>query len=122
MQVPAFAAVLLALYLQAEGLRQLQHERDPNLPTQFRNLLRLGCIRTVDTQLIPNALFFLDGDLFFDLADPQAVVENRPVDMVNVDRAEIVFFITREAEGSYSCGIREGFSTSMSPGIQFVGK
>ena len=121
MLVPAFASVLLALFLQAEGLRQLEHERDPNLPTQFRNLLRLVCISTEDVQPIPNALFFLDGDLFFDLADPQAVVENRPVN-VNADGAGIVFFITREAEGSYSCGIREGLSTSMSPGIQFVGK
>lgn len=120
--VAAILLVLVARVKLAECFRQLDYRRTVS-DSRLRNHLRLGCLDTRDGRLIPGAVFFRNGELFFDLADPQPVREDRPVDQVRVvDREEILFILNRDAEGSYSCGVREGNSISRSPAIQFVGK
>lgn len=100
--------------------RQLDYRRDTD-DDSLRNLLRLRCTNAADGEPDPTAVFFLNGQIFLDLSNQQPISLERPVERVNVavGGGEILFLINREAEGSYSCGAREG---SNSLALQFVGK
>lgn len=87
------------------------------------NLLRLECTDASTGNPIPNAVFFRNRDVFFDLADPRQVEPDRPVQRVIPDGNQIVFTITLQAEGNYSCGRRiDQVSFRRSLPKSFVGK
>lgn len=97
--------------------------RDISNPALHINLLTLECTDASTGNSIPNAVFFRNRDVFFDLADPRQVEPDRPVQRVIPDGNQIVFTITLQAEGNYSCGRRiDEVSFRRSLPKSFVGK
>jgi len=88
------------------------------------NSVTLSCTDDRTGTAIPAARFLLNGSLFFDLANPRRVIQDRPVEGIRPSsdmngREGITFAINRGAEGSYSCGLE---SESTSPALQIVGE
>jgi hypothetical protein len=123
------SAVVCALLLLVElswGIPVLDSQRPfVNQDGEERNRLLLACLDANDAEPMRDAVFFLNGDLFFDLSNHQLISdESRPMGRVNTVRdRQIVFSINRNAEGEYSCGIRHGQdSFTRSSSTLFVGE
>ncbi len=67
------------------------------------NILTMGCTDVETANLLSSAIFFLGEEIFYDLDNPDIFSEIRPVSRLGND---IIFQITPQVEGIYSCGVR----------------
>ena len=95
------ALLVAVLQLSAVSAFVVDFIRDRSDP----NLLALECLNEDTGLRIPDAIFFLNRTAFFNLTDPEHFVEEGIVRNVAVSRNAILFTISLEIEGRYSCAV-----------------
>ena len=101
----AFLLLLAALHLSS-AVPHLDLQRNTGRESE-RNNIRLGCLDASSNLQLTNAAFFVNDTLFYDLENPGRVDdEDRPMGRVVRNRGDIIFTMTRDAEGDYCCGLR----------------
>ena len=91
---------LAVLQLSAVSAFIIDFIRDGSDP----NLLTLECLNEDTGSRISDAIFFLNRTAFYYLTDPEHV-EERIVRNVAMSGNAILFTITQEIEGMYSCAV-----------------